>query len=188
MFRIVSIIGFAVAILIAIVFKFVKPKGACFSAEGKDNRFVGLVKALVVVFGMLSAAALIVTGFANRLVFDGMIGGYLLMLHATAAPVFMACVAAAAVLWADGAKLSMADFGAPGEKPKISLRKRIGFWAILALSVPVMLSIILSMLPIFETHMQEVLFEIHRWCALLLAIMIIFEIVCTGKSCGSKQG
>ena len=179
MFRLASLAGFAIAILIAVIFKFVKPKGRCFSAAGKDNRFIGFVKMLVVVFGMLSCLALIVTGFGNRLVFDEMIGGYMLMVHATAAPVFMMCVAAAAVLWAEGARLSMSDFNADSpvacEKSEVCARKRIGFWAVLVLSLPVFLSIILSMLPIFGTGMQDVLFEIHRWCALLLAMVIIVE-------------
>ena len=183
MFRMCSIVGFAAAILIAIVFRFTKTKGACFSAAGKDNWFVGIIKALVVVFGMLSAAALIVTGFAGRLISDELINGYTLMLHASAAPVFMSCVAAASVLWADSAKLSIT-----GQASEVCVRKRIGFWAILALSVPVFLSIIFSMLPIFGTHMQEVLFEIHRWCALGLAMLIIFEIACTSKPCESKHG
>ena len=179
MFRLASLIGFAVAILIAVVFKFVRGKDACFSAAGKDNRFIGFVKMLVVVFGMLSCGALIVTGFGNRLVFDGPPSGYILMVHAIAAPVFMMCVAAAAVLWANGARLSMSDFSADSpavcESPEVCVRKRIGFWAVLVLSMPVFLSIIFIMLPIFGTHMQEVLLEIHRWCALLLAMMIIIE-------------
>jgi len=100
----------------------------------------------------------------------------------------MACVAAAAVLWSSEAKLSLADFGGPGEKPPVVLRKRIGFWIILVLTVPLILSLMLCMLHIFGTHMQEVLADVHRWVALLLAMVIIFEIVCTGKSCGSKKG
>lgn len=180
MFRVMSLVGFSIAILTAVIFRFVKPEGACFSAAGKDNGFVGFVKALVVIFGMLSAAVLIVTGFASRLVFGEMICGYPLMLHATAAPVFMVSVAAASVLWAGDSRLS-------GDS-EVSLRKRIGFWVILALSMPVMVSVIIGMLPIFGTHMQEILFKIHRWCALLLAMMIIFETVCTSKSCGSSQG
>ncbi|HEG43545.1 MAG TPA: hypothetical protein ENH94_05805 [Phycisphaerales bacterium] len=179
MFRLASLIGFAVAILIAVVFKFVRGKDACFSSAGKDNRFIGFVKILVVVFGMLSSGALIVTGFGNRLVFDGAPTGYMLMVHAIAAPVFMMCVAAAAVLWSDGARLSMSDFSADSpavcERPEVCVRKRIGFWAVLVLSLPVFFSIILSMLPVFGTHMQDVLFEVHRWCALLLAMVIIVE-------------
>lgn len=179
MFRLASLIGFAVAILTVISLKIIKPKGNCFSAAGKDNRFRSLVKKLVVIFGMLSAAILIITGFANRLVFDEMIGGYMLMVHATAAPVFMMCVAAAAVLWGASAKLSMSDFSANPpevcERPEVCVRKRIGFWAVLVLSLPVFFSIILSMLPVFGTHMQDVLFEVHRWCALLLTMVIIVE-------------
>jgi hypothetical protein len=188
MYRIVSIVGFVIAILIAFKIRFGKPEGACFSAAGKDNRFVGLIKALVVVFGMLSAAVLIITGFASRLIFGTVIDGYLLMLHAMAAPVFMACVAASAVLWASEAKLSLTDFGAAGEKPVVCLRKRVGFWVILVLTVPLILSLMLCMLHIFGTHMQEILAGVHRWSALPLAMVIIFEIVCTGKSCGSKKG
>lgn len=183
MYRIVSIVGFAVAILIAVMIRFGKPKGACFSAAGKDNWFVGLIKALVVVFGMLSAAVLMITGFASRLISDTVVDGYPLMLHAMAAPVFMMCVAAAAILWSAEAKLSLADFGGPGEKPIVALRKRIGFWVILVLTMPLILSLMLCMLPIFGTHGQEVLAGMHRWVALPLAMVIIFEIVCTGKSC-----
>ena len=183
MFRICSVVGFVAAILIAIVFKFTKTKGACFSAGGKDNWFVGIIKALVVVFGMLSAAALILTGFMGRLISDEVMYGYTLMVHASSAPVFMCCVAAAAVLWADGAKFSLGS-----ERSEVCIRKRIGFWMILVLSVPVFLSIIVCMLPIFGTHMQHVLFEIHRWCALGLSMVIIFEIGCTSKPCESKHG
>ena len=105
MYRIVSIVGFAVAILVAFKIRFGKPEGACFSAAGKDNPFVALIKSLVVLFGMLSAAVLITTGFASRLISDTVVDGYPLMLHAIAAPVFMMCVAAAAGLWSSEAKL-----------------------------------------------------------------------------------
>lgn len=194
MFRMVSLIGLGVAILAAIIAVIIKPKSSTSCSTGRDHLLVGLVKKLAIIFGVLSALVLIGTGFANRLVFDGMIEGYVLMLHATAAPVFMACVAAIAVLFAGSAGLSRADCGilsmivgekVQDEKIETCICKRIGFWVILILTVPVILSIILSMLPIFGTHMQEVLFEIHRWCALLLAMTIIVEVAITGKSCKS---
>ena len=185
MFRVISIVGISFAVVMAIVAFLGSRKGKVSSVIDKDHWLIWIVKKLTLLVGVLSGLVLILTGFGPRLVCGVQIYGYLLMLHATAAPVFMMCVAAAILLWADSAKMSrpcqclvekLKGTELEGTATGVCYAKRVGFWVIAILMIPVILSIILSMVPLFGTHMQEVLFEIHRWCALLLAMTIIVEV------------
>ena len=112
------------------------------------------------------------------------ISGWWLMIHATAAPIFAACVAILAVLWADRNRLDKNYWPLlnriVGRSPKSTvapekheLKLRICFWVILTMSLPVILSAVVSMFPIFGTHGQEVLLQIHRYCTLLLSLFAI---------------
>jgi len=53
--------------------------------------------------------------------------------------------------------------------------KKAMFWAIAGLSLPLILSIVLSMLHLFGTHWQEILLAAHRWSALLFAVAVILH-------------
>jgi len=56
------------------------------------------------------------------------------------------------------------------------LGQKTGFWLLAVLALPLILSIILSMFPLFGTHWQEILMDIHRWTALVFAIAAIIHI------------
>jgi hypothetical protein len=103
-----------------------------------------------------------------------------MMLHATCAPVFAACMAALAVMWAG--RCCFEDGDCPvtrklvqwltgnkdsGEKKpcKPGVWQKIFFWLLVALSLPLILSIVVSMFPLLGTHWQEVLLCTHRWVA-----------------------
>ena len=51
----------------------------------------------------------------------------------------------------------------------IGIVRKSCFWMEVILALPLILSIVLSMLPLFGTHGQEVLFHMHRCCALAFA-------------------
>ncbi|MHC5093151.1 MAG: hypothetical protein ACYSO2_04535, partial [Planctomycetota bacterium] len=53
---------------------------------------------------------------------------------------------------------------------------KAGFWTLIVMSLPVTLTMVLSMLPIFGTHGQKILFHAHRWCALIFALIAMIEL------------
>jgi len=134
---------------------------------------------------LASFAALLITGFWPRIVLKEAISGYGLMLHATAAPVFISALAALAVLRADSNRLNKSYFPwldkllhrkeAGGEIPEqFELLRKACFWLVLILALPLAMSIVLSMLPLFGTHMQEVMAQVHRYSALAISLVLIF--------------
>jgi hypothetical protein len=52
---------------------------------------------------------------------------------------------------------------------------KVGFWILLVLSLPVTLTMVLSMLPLIGTEGQAFLFQAHRWSALFFVWVAIFE-------------
>jgi hypothetical protein len=53
--------------------------------------------------------------------------------------------------------------------------QKVMFWAIVALSLPLILSIVLSMLPLFGTHWQDTLLATHRWTAVAFAVAVLIH-------------
>lgn len=207
MFRTVAITGF-VAMFAAILLHFVISRPKLDDMFGKDRsmrildplRFVvflitllfveqkwnliGVVRKLVFLLAMLCFAILFITGFVPRVILGRAISGYWLMIHATAAPVFAACMAVLAVLWADKNRLDKNYWPLLNRilqrQPKSTtapekheLKLKICFWVVLTLSPVVILSAVLSMFPLFGTHGQDVLLDIHRYSTLLLSLFAI---------------
>ncbi len=154
---------------------------------------VDILRLLVYVVAVFSFIVLAVTGFYSVLVLGEHISGYLVMVHATFAPVFAVCLAVLAVLWARHCRFAQGDWpwferlvrrvtlaGSGAEK---SLRKgsglcqKITFWLIVFLALPLALSIVLSMFPLFGTHGQELLLGTHRNIALIFTLVVIVHTV-----------
>jgi len=53
--------------------------------------------------------------------------------------------------------------------------QKVTFWAIVGLSLPLIMSIVLSMLPLFGTHWQETLLATHRWTAVAFAVAVLIH-------------
>ena len=149
---------------------------------------LGILKKLVYVLALLCFVVLAVTGFYPLLVLNEHISGYLMMIHATFAPVFAVCLAILAIMWASNNRFSKNDW--PGLQKVLSrvtrskpstelisrsydLSQKIAFWLIISLALPLILSIILSMFGLFGTHWQELLLAAHRWTALVFAVVAI---------------
>ncbi|HEX41082.1 MAG TPA: hypothetical protein ENN81_03370 [Phycisphaerales bacterium] len=187
MFRTVSIAGF-VALAVAMVVHAVSCKAAKGARRASTCGAGPLIAALGKLAGFVvlaSFAVLVLTGFWPRVVLKEAICGYGLMLHATAAPVFIAALAALAVLGADSNRLNKSYLpwlnkllgrkGGDGEAlERFELSRKVCFWLILMLALPLAMSIVLSMLPLFGTHMQEVMAEVHRYSALAISLVLIF--------------
>ncbi len=207
MFRSVSITGF-VACLATMALHFIISKPKADELFGKDRsmrildplrwlvlfltllfveqkwNLVGALRKLVFLLALLCFVVLVVTGFVPPLILGKAISGWWLVIHATFAPVFAACVAVLAVMWADNNRFDknywpwlnrvLARQPQSTEMPaRHEFRQKICFWVIIFLALPVILSAVLSMFPLFGTHGQELLLELHRYSTLLLALFSI---------------
>ena len=154
---------------------------------------VDILRLLIYVVAVLSFVVLAVTGFYPVLILGEHISGYLVMVHATFAPVFAICLAVLAVLWASRCRFTQGDWpwfdrlvkrvtlaGSGAEKSfrkSSGLGQKITFWLIIFLALPLALSIVLSMFPLFGTHGQELLLGTHRSVALIFALVVILHTI-----------
>ncbi len=163
-----------------------------FFLEQKLN-LVGVLRRLIYLLALLCFVVLLITGFYPVLVYGEHLSGFLLMLHATFAPVFAACLAVLVVFWADNCRFdknycpwlqrvlgreAVNKAGVKRYEPRPSdglgeLLRKICFWLIILLALPVILSVVLSMFPFFGTDGQEFLLNLHRYSTLLLALVAI---------------
>lgn len=149
----------------------------------QELSFLGRLKKLAYLLALLCFVILFLTGFGPRLLCDTELSGYLLMIHVTFAGIFIACVAFLAITWAHQFRFGCVDLDCLQNVLGLRIRKiasqtcrKLCFWILIALSLPAALSILFSMFPIFGTHGQEVLFEIHRWSVLVLSLCAFVHI------------
>ncbi len=141
-----------------------------------------ITRQFVFLLALLSFFILALTGFIPVIITGHHLGGFLLVVHVVAAPVFVLSIAILAVLAAHFFRFEEGDWAAmksemtqnevSEEKSKLFWRKLL-YWLILLLTLPVAMSIVLSMYPIFGTEGQEALLSIHRYSTLLIAIAVI---------------
>ncbi len=146
--------------------------------------WVGRLRKLAFLLGLLSFVVLLLTGFLPPLL-GGRLEGYWLMVHATFAPIFIACVAFIVVTAADQYRFVKRDsvhLAALYKNRKTrqacwltdsEASAKAGFWLLAALSLPMTLTMVLSMTTLFGTDGQEWLFETHRWSALAFSVFTI---------------
>ncbi len=158
---------------------------------------LGVFKKLVYLLALLCFCVLAVNGFFAAVVLGKSVSGYWIMLQTTAGGVFAVCLAILAVMWASRHRFNQSDW--PGLQrilEHITLAKRAGeeplnrsqangvpglgqkitFWLLVVLALPLILSMVSSMFPLFGTHWQELLLELHRYSALLFALVAIVHI------------
>jgi cytochrome b subunit of formate dehydrogenase len=160
---------------------------------------VGVLRKLVYLLALLCFVVLAVTGFYPTLILGGHISGYLVMVHATFAPVFAICLAVLAVMWARNCRFNRSDWPwfqrivqrvtlvkSTGEERKskssglstghLAVGQKVTFWLIIFLALPLILSIVLSMLSFFGMHGAELSLSVHRYTALVFVLVGIVHI------------
>lgn len=149
----------------------------------QELSFLGRLKKLAYLLALLCFVILFLTGFAPRVLCGTELSGLLLMVHVTFAGVFIVCVAFLAVTWAHQFCFGVGDLECVQSVFSLRIRKvgcqtcrKLLFWILVVLSLPAALSILFSMFPIFGTHGQELLFEIHRWSVLVLSLCAFVHI------------
>ena len=203
MFRMTSIIAYAVVLLGILLhhllfpcgyekrfsfYSLIRKKVHLFTLLFPEQKlsWLGKISKCVFMLGLLAFAVLAITGF-GPLFFGHRLEGYLLMIHATFAPVFIGCVAVVAILGTGKYAFSSKDVETLSCRcletnvkgcwlTDSGIGVKAGFWSLLVVSLPVTLTMVLSMLPLFGTKGQAFLFEAHRWCALIFALIAIVEL------------
>jgi len=145
------------------------------------------LRKLAFLLGLLSFVVLLLNGFLPPLLW-GRLEGYWLMLHATFAPVLIASAAVVVITGAQRYRFVKQDADHLAELwthrkarqgcwlTDCSAAAKVGFWLAAALSLPVALTMVVSMTPLFGTYGQEWLFEWHRWSALVFALVVLFTL------------
>ena len=199
MFRIISIIVLLASVS-AVILHFMitrsKPKQTATAKPAKRPGLLGILDVLsklAYLVGVLSFSALLITGFFPCLVLGQTISGYWLMVHVSAGGIFAVCLAFMTVMFAEQCRFDRSDcsrlqklFGKESVERqdiiKFTSGLKISFWLIILLALPVILSIIMSMLGIAGTHGQELLMQLHRYCALPLAVIAVINMYLVIKS------
>jgi cytochrome b subunit of formate dehydrogenase len=160
----------------------------------QTRSLVDYLRILVYLVALFSFVVLAVTGFYPVLVLGEHITGYLVMVHATFAPVFAACLAILAVMWARPCRFTSGDWPwferlvrrvtraggtdeAEIQRSNACLGQKVTFWLIIFLALPLGLSILLSMYPLLGTYWQELLLILHRYTAYVFALIVIAHTV-----------
>ena len=149
-------------------------------------KFFEIVRKLVYLVTLVCFVILAATGFYQPLVSAKHIGGFAMMIHATVAPVFAICIAILAVMWAGNcsfdvkkcrwlAKLLQIQPADNNSCQKYGFLSKLCFWTVTVLALPLILSIVLSMFRVFGTDIQNIFLEIHRYTALIVAMVIILH-------------
>lgn len=199
-FRIISFLSI-IALLVAIALDLRRRHGSWKSVEihlrsvwhasvgmGKQRRSTGsrvpIVRRIVYLASLGLALVLAITAFTHVILLGKHVSGVMLVVHVTVAPFFAVALAVLALVWAHRLRLRVGDWHAAwrlamGHVPETSLLVRFivrgGFWFVLLCSLPLLLSIILSLYPLFGTEGQELLRQIHGYSALALILVTLLH-------------
>jgi cytochrome b subunit of formate dehydrogenase len=153
--------------------------------HGRQERRLDYLRRIVYGMSAIFFVLLGVTGFAPVLLFGDHLSGVLLIIHVTIAPLFALSLSALALLWAHRLRFEEPDWrfvlGLGRRKPPeaallVRLALKVGFWLALCFSLPLMLTIILGLFPLFGTEGETALTRLHGYSALLLMTVALIEI------------
>jgi hypothetical protein len=148
---------------------------------------------------LVLAGILAATGFLQVVITGSSPSGVLLLVHMIAAPLFALTLAAVSLLWSHEQQVREADLPVLGRAVRawslegpdgMAAIARVLYWAVLVLSLPLILSIILSLFPLFGTAGENCLIGLHGYSALaLVTVTILHGYICILQSqTGTQQG
>ena len=157
----------------------------------QKSSILGVLKKLAYLVSLICFLVLAITGFWPLLVRGEHISGFLMYIHATFAPIFALCLAILAVTWAGQYSFTMQDCPWVSRLLRRVTRLHIladdrpwqcsilvykaAFWLLLLLSLPLILSIVISMFHLLGTDWQGITLALHRWIALVFVIVAIIH-------------
>ena len=137
---------------------------------------------------ILSFILLAVSGFLPVLFTGQHLGGILLVIHVTIAPVFVLSITASVLLMVHKMRFNYHDWETfknrsvkTWDDAKTILFSKINFWIAFIMIISAILAIILMMFPFFGTYGQEQLLGIHRYSTLILFLLFQHQIYIIAK-------
>jgi hypothetical protein len=176
-FQTITILAVAGAVAVLALHFLVAGRRRLHEAKAAPRRPLGRWQRLLYAVTILSLLVLVFTGFWPA-VRGEPLRGWLLMIHNSAAPAFAIGLLVLAFLWAERRPARLVESpvatGAPGATASATgfgRGQRFVFWAAALLATTLVLTMMFSMVQIFGTPGQELLFEIHRYSALAMVLV-----------------
>ncbi len=153
--------------------------------EKKAGRTFSLLRSLVYSLNALLFVLLAVTGFLPVLFLGDHLTGIMLVIHVTVAPLFALSLAGLALLWAHRLRFDESDWQflvgyrkqrSRNKEALVRFALKTGFWLVLVFSLPLILTVILELFPLFGTEGEEFLIRSHGYSALLLTLVALIGI------------
>jgi cytochrome b subunit of formate dehydrogenase len=157
----------------------------------QKSSLLGVLKKLCYLVAMVCFLVLVITGFYPVLVKGEHISGFGMMVHATFAPIFALCMAILAITWAGANRFTAADCPWMSKLLRRVTRLQVAaddgpwrcslvlykaaFWLLLFLTLPLVLSIVISMFHLLGTDWQHTTLAIHRWVGMVFVIVAIIH-------------
>ncbi|NOZ23016.1 MAG: formate dehydrogenase subunit gamma [Planctomycetes bacterium] len=187
-YRIASVAGLAgIVVLLVVYHLLIRRRHISKEKDPRDVRRFTLLERLIHIIAALSMLTLAVTGFIA--VFAGSpLRGQLWLVHYAVAPVFAVAVAIITMIWAKDGCFELYDLrwflhlgGYLWKKEdlpagRINAGQKKFFWIMGVLSMALILSGIGRVFPVFDATGQEILYQVHRYCALLLVMAVIAHV------------
>lgn len=161
-FTIAVLVGFALTSALAVAHAVLSRRGAARVEPLRRDRWDWFVDSLT----WLTVIAMAGTGLGGALV-SGRMSGWPLLAHALVGGVFLPALALTAMTWARRCRFDSS--GGPGRLAKAC------FWAMLSLGLLTSASILSAMTPLAGYNAQETLYTIHRYSALGLVLVVLFQ-------------
>ncbi|MHC4207296.1 MAG: cytochrome b/b6 domain-containing protein [Planctomycetota bacterium] len=168
----------------------------------QKQSIIVILRMLAYLLALVSFVVLALTGFYPVLILGEHISGYLVMLHVTFAPVLTVCVAVLAVMWASNCRFTAGDWpwferivkritsvkgvDKTAKSKSSGLGQKITFWLIIFLTLPLALSIVISMFHFFGTHGQKSLLGLHRNIAYIFTVVVVVHTFLLMRSTAKK--
>jgi cytochrome b subunit of formate dehydrogenase len=163
----------------------------CLLLIEQRSSLLGALKKLCYIVAAVCFLLLGLTGFWPVIVHGEHISGWPMIIHATLAPIFAICLAIIAITWAGQNRFEKGEcpwlqrllrrvtrLALPAQEEPCqcaATSMKVTFWAIILLALPLILSIVLSMLPLFGTHWQDFALAAHGWTALVFAVAVLIH-------------
>lgn len=141
-----------------------------------------VLRGLLYLLAMTLFLILALTGFLPVIIVGQHLSGALLVVHVTAAPIFALSLALLALLWAHRQRFTAEEWQTMRDLVQrksvqrdrtLDLLRKVCFWLVLVASLPLILSIIAGVFPLFGTEGQEALVAWHGFSALLLTVAAV---------------
>ena len=199
MFRIIAIIGFAVVLVgMTLHYLALRARKGDWAAPRLMPDHMGIFRKLIYLVTLVCLIILTVTGFGAALISGKPLGGYGLMLHCAAAPIFSVGLVLWAVLGADRCRFNKDDWPRRNIKQEhdsreaitgtsLALAQKMCFWLIVVIALPVISSMVLGMFPLFGSEGQEMLYRLHQYSTLILVMAALVYIYLLMLACNRKD-